>query len=259
MVDRLAERALFEPLAPWLAQLPDGLPPSPERLNRFLADRAVPPRSGGGANLKFVAATADRLPYERHIFRTGCVPTRPGNWHDAFNALAWLRFPLAKAALNARHVQSQSGATSRGPVRDAATLFDESGVIVAGADAALADALRGHRWRELFVARRGELARNLRFIVFGHAVYDQLRTPFCGLCGKALWIASPAEELASPDLLAHLDAGLSSRFADPTFLASPRELWPLPMLGIPGVTDANLDPAYYDDERQFRPLRQPRA
>jgi hypothetical protein len=33
------------------------------------------------------------------------VATRPCNRHDYFNALAWLAFPHAKAALNAIHVR----------------------------------------------------------------------------------------------------------------------------------------------------------
>lgn len=258
MVDRLAERVLFEPLAPWLTRLPDGEPPSLDRLDGFLQESAIPPKSGAGARLQFVAAPSTRVAYERQIFHSGRVPTRPGNWHDAFNALVWLRFPLTKAALNSRHALAPHPESARGTVRDAATLFDESGVIVASADPLLSDALRGHRWRELFVERRSDLARNLRFVVFGHALYDQLRSPFRGLCGKALLLAWPARALGSPRLLAEIDERLSGRLTDPAFLASPRQLSPLPLLGIPGVTDANSDPAYYDDEWQFRPLSQAR-
>lgn len=256
MVRRLAKRVPYAPLAPWLAQLPDAAAPTLDRLDRFLHAAASPPLSGGNIPIRFVAPPAPGMAYERHIFETGCVPTRPGNWHDAFNALVWLRFPLIKAALNARHMgTARPGDASRGAPRDAATLFDESGVIVASADASLADALRGHRWREVFVDRRPELVRNLRFIVFGHALYDQLRAPFFGLCGKALFVAMSGSELASPRLLADLDQRLAGLLGDPAVLASPRELSPLPLLGIPGVVDDNLDPAYYDDLRQFRPLK----
>jgi hypothetical protein len=248
-----AGRLLFEPLAPWLAQLSGTAPPSVESLDRFLQAAAAPLLSGGGAPVRFVAATSARMAYEAHIFQTGCVPTRPGNWHDAFNALVWLRFPLIKGALNARHVGAQGGQGSRGATRDAATLFDESGVIVACADASLAEGLRCHRWREVFVDRRAQLARSVRFIVFGHALYDQLRAPFVGLCGKALFVALDQPALASPRLPAELDRRIADRLADPAFLARPRDLSPLPLLGIPGVTGDNIDPAYYDDRRQFRP------
>lgn len=255
----LAERVLFEPLAPWLAQLPDEAPPSLDRLDLYLQTSVKPLTSGGSVRLRFVAAAAGGMPYERRIFETGCVPTRPGNWHDAFNALVWLRFPLIKAALNARHVWGQRAQSSRGAARDAATLFDESGVIVASADASLTEALHAHRWREVFVERRPEVERSLRFIVFGHAVYDQLRAPFFGLCGKALFVALPSPALASPRLLPDLDEQVAGWLADPAFLATPRDLSPLPLLGIPGVTEQSEDPGYYDDRRQFRPLKRLRA
>jgi acyl-coenzyme A thioesterase PaaI-like protein len=53
-----------------------------------------------------------------HISRTGEVPTRSHNWHDWFNALAWLAWPHSKEALNARHVRAirrgeQTRATAR--------------------------------------------------------------------------------------------------------------------------------------------------
>ncbi|MFS9669939.1 DUF3025 domain-containing protein, partial [Klebsiella pneumoniae] len=74
----------------------------------------------------------DALPagaaYEAHIAATGQVPTRD-NLHDFFNALIWLHWPRAKAALNARQARAitQDGiGAARGTVRDAATLFDEN-------------------------------------------------------------------------------------------------------------------------------------
>ena len=39
-------------------------------------------------------------------------------------------------------------------------------------------------------------------------------------------------------------------------LASPRDLAPLPVLGIPGWWPTNDAPAFYDDARYFRPGRQ---
>ncbi|HLO65211.1 MAG TPA: DUF3025 domain-containing protein, partial [Azonexus sp.] len=35
----------------------------------------------------------------------------------------------------------------------------------------------------------------------------------------------------------------------------PHDFQPLPLLGIPGVTPENENPAYYDDTWQFRPGR----
>jgi len=70
--------------------------------------------------------------YEAHISATGQVPTRE-NLHDFFNALVWLTFPAIKCQLNA--LQSAQIALlgigkSRGPARDAATIFDENAAIL---------------------------------------------------------------------------------------------------------------------------------
>lgn len=56
--------------------------------------RFVTPRETGDAG---------RPTYEEHIARTGEIETRLENWHDLFNALAWVAFPKAKAAINAQH------------------------------------------------------------------------------------------------------------------------------------------------------------
>jgi len=44
-------------------------------------------------------------------------------------------------------------------------------------------------------------------------------------------------------------------FEPPPPLRGPRDLQPLPLKGIPGWAAENQDPAYYRDERQFRPGR----
>ena len=74
----------------------------------------------------------DELPegvaYESHISHAaGKVPTRE-NLHDFFNALVWLSFPR-KLNVSSMHLQSAQIDTSRcigksrGPARDAATIF----------------------------------------------------------------------------------------------------------------------------------------
>jgi hypothetical protein len=123
----------------------------------------------------------------------------------------------------------------------------------------VAEALCAHRWREVFVERRGELLRSTRFVVFGHASHDALGAPFVGLCGKALFIEVDAAwlDLPATESLTQLDARLAKTFsADGDF--APRDWQPLPLLGIPGATAENEHAAYYDDERQFRPPRRMR-
>ena len=251
----LAARVLFEPLAPWLSSLGDDRPPGLAQLRDWLDATDPRPSGGSGFPLQFVAAGQSDLAYEQQVYRRGEVPTRAANWHDAFNALVWLRFPKTKAALNARHIRAQRDDGIRGAARDAATLFDESGVIVVSDDPALCDALREHRWREVFVERRADLAKRLRFVIFGHALYDQMRAPFRGLCGKALCVEMPVAADRGEALCGALDAMLADALRDPAFLARPAALHALPMLGIPGVTPDSEQAAYYDDADQFRPRR----
>ena len=241
-------------LEPWLA----AGTPDLSRLNEAAAERGLV--TGNGAPLRFVMQPANSEAYEERAWLTGGVATRPDNRHDLFNALIWLAFPRTKAALNRRHFIQLSearerGGTERGPLRDALTQFDECGVVVAGCNPDLWQALCEHRWREVFVVRRDELLRSTRFVVFGHASHDALDAPFVGLCGKALFVDVGEAWLGLPEAaaLAALDGRLAALFDTRDF--SPRDWQPLPLLGIPGATTDNEQPDYYADTRQFRPAR----
>ena len=216
-------------------------------------------RSGSGAPIEFAAAEATR-DYEATIFRQGRVPTRPGSWHDLFNALAWLSFPRTKATINRLHHEEMArrpGARERGTARDVLTLFDEGGVIVGCAEPSLGGLLAGFRWKDLFWSRRDDVARAMRFAVFGHAIHEKALAPYKGVTAKALVVPVSAALLAQPAeaLLEFLDDGAAAYFAAPGALSSTRTLHPLPILGIPGWTPENDDPAFYDDASVFRPAR----
>jgi hypothetical protein len=87
-----------------------------------------------GQPLRFVPQDAlpEGMAYEAFIGATGCVPTR-ANLHDFFNGLVWQTFPRIKRALNALQAAqiAQAGVgKSRGPARDAATIFDENAALL---------------------------------------------------------------------------------------------------------------------------------
>ncbi|MFA7268108.1 MAG: DUF3025 domain-containing protein [Sterolibacterium sp.] len=257
-----ASQPLFAPLAPLLVHLPgDGAMLEVDPLNTLAAERGIV--TGSGAQLRFVVPGASGMSYEERAYWLGEVETRPGNWHDGFNALVWLAYPLTKAALNARHhhalaEQPAAGKQRRGPLRDALTQFDECGVAVVSSQLALWDDIRAHRWKQVFWTRRAEVQRSLRTFVFGHASFDMLRTPHLGLCGKALFLHVDDAWLDLPPAaqLADVDQRMAQRFTgDMPAYARPRDFHPLPLLGIPGVTPDNERPQYYDDRRQFRQLR----
>ena len=248
-----------------------GAPPALDVLNARARSRDL--RSGGNQPLRFVPPDDDPSPYEQRVFSRGEVVTRPNNWHDAHNAEVWLAFPRSKACINRLHVdamaqQAAFGArdapSARGVLSDRLTQFDECGVVVAGMPLPLWQALRAHRWRHVFVDARDTVLATTRFVIFGHASRDALAAPYIGLCGKALWLdVSPDvrddDHALDAALCAALDAWAAPRppgdeRRTATTVVSPR--WPpLPLLGLPGMTPDNENPAYYDDERQFRPPR----
>ncbi len=89
--------------------------------------------------------------YEQFIFERRSVPTRD-NLHDFLNGLIWQRYPQAKRRLNclqAAEIARDGVGATRGPVRDAVTVFDENGALLAAPDD-LIDALRERRWSDLF-------------------------------------------------------------------------------------------------------------
>jgi hypothetical protein len=190
----------------------------------------------------------------------GEVQMRERNWHDLFNALVWLTFPRAKAALNRRHyealcVQRAAGRANRGPSQDALTLFDEGGVIVATTAPVLAELLRGHEWKTLFWRRRAELAGAMAFYLFGHALYEKALQPFAGVTGRGVIFAVDETFFVRDPggRMEELDARLAELAGDPQGFRATRELAAVPILGVPGWCADNAQEVYYDNTDYFRP------
>ncbi|MDP1536186.1 MAG: DUF3025 domain-containing protein [Burkholderiales bacterium] len=197
--------------------------------------------------------------YEQRLYRHGELEFRERNWHDLFNVLVWLTFPRAKAALNARHhaAAPASRVGRRGPVRDALTLFDESGVIVLSMDAELLHMIREFQWRPLFLEQRSAVVEDMVFLPFGHALCEKALAPYKGLTGRGLLLKVGRDflDLPAAERLAQTDRLVALRIADPQALRHTQELAPLPVLGVPGWCADNEQAAYYDDRAYFRPGR----
>ena len=101
--------------------------------------------------------------------------------------------------------------------------------------------LHAMQWKDLFWHQRARVQREMRIVVFGHAVLEQALKPWPGITCKAIVVPTGAE----PDAAIH--AWLGSLAPG----ASPRDLAPLPIFGFPGW--APQDAAFYDDTRYFRP------
>ena len=188
--------------------------------------------------------------YEDFIFKTAQVPTRDG-LHDFFNGLCWHRFPLAKRRLNqlqAAEIEAQGISATRGPVRDALTLFDENVVLMHAPDELWA-ALQARDWLKLFVDLRDQW-QHVHLVLFGHALVEKLVTPYKSITGHVYRVDSrinPHDEAA-------LDAWLVQDLQPVKLATKPYE--PLPVLGIPGWCADNAEQAYYEDKNVFRPKRQ---
>lgn len=190
-----------------------------------------------------IAALPRGEAYEAFVARTRRVPVRE-TLHDALNALVWLRRPALKWALGAAHAAeiARTGVGPvRGPRRDALTLLDENGALLA-APAPLIEALRARDWRTLFVDRRA-LWAGARLELVGHGLLEQLAVAPRSALTTHTWIV-PAGDFDDPALP-----------ADP----APSAWQPLPVLGVPGWWPDNAHPAFYDDPAVFRGARGTRA
>ncbi len=257
---------MFEPLRPIGAALRSPQWPTLDDLQRLAVARETRVLTHGGAPLRFVAqsgkAAAFEDKYEARIYLKGEVQIRAGNWHDLFNALVWLTFPRAKAALNERHYlalrqQHATGEPDRGPLQDALTLFDEGGVIVVASDGGLLQELREFRWKELFWRHRARVESAMRCYLFGHALYEKALQPYTGMTGRGLLFQVGKDFFTAPMTvqLERVDAMLEQRLLDTGALETTRELAPLPILGMPGWYSGNEHEPYYDNLDYFRPGR----
>ncbi len=244
----------LQDMAPHGPELPDA-----RQLQHILPDHAA---NQSGQAVKFVPSQAlCGIDYEMHILQTGQISTRENNWHDLFNALVWARFPRLKSAINALHcreISQQSRAATRMPrgrLRDALTLLDESGAIVASADKDLLDRLSARDWRAVFRQHGTDWQEDTHMFICGHALLEKLLRPYKSLTAHALLLHLDAAvvDTCRENLLQMLDARLAAALLQGTLFASPAGLSPLPLMGIPGWwPGAEQDEAFYSDRQVFR-------
>lgn len=181
---------------------------------------------------------------------------------DAFSGQA---IPGASAGQAARR--------GRGPLRDALTLLDENGALWPAPAPEWVRMLEGREWHTLFVESRQALmggvselptliddgraggalklasgAARKAPVIVGHGLLEKLHHPYKSMTAKLL---------PCPDPRYGLDRGTAARLCELAGQQAlrPALLLPLPLQGWPGWDPANADPAFYADERIFRPLR----
>ena len=230
-------------------------------LNQQAIDRDL--RTGRGQPLQFgpQSVLPEGLAYEQWIAQTGTVPTRD-NLHDRINALVWLTYPLTKAALNreqASAIETQTDTSRRGPVRDAATLWDENLAVIVdrAADGRLETYLAQADWTTLFQVQRFCWTESWQIYCFGHALLEKLMSPYKAITAHTIVLHAPNvtarhDEPNRHDRLtevARLDQQLSQRVSANM---SPALFRPLPVMGIPGWDPAQEQDDFYQDTAVFR-------
>jgi hypothetical protein len=251
-------RTWYDSVRPAFAQLREGA------LLAALNERAsnLDLVNDAGLPLHFVpqAALPPGVAYEAFIGATGGVPTRD-NLHDFFNALVWLTFPRIKRRLNALQAAQIAAAgigKSRGPARDAATIYDENSALLvlrdSGDAAALAQALRGHRWHEAFVERRVQFGVDAELWLFGHALMEKLVAPRKAITAHTRVVIAPDAYFSQPpdQRRAWLDGAEAQALIEAPLNTA--TFTPLPVLGVPGWWPGQ-DDDFYADASVFRPKR----
>lgn len=161
--------------------------------------------------------------YEGQIMERGQVPTRRDDWHDFFNALAFVRFPRAKRALHARQYRLLAARLAPGTRKlpgartreqDALSLFDEGGIALAVEPEALAQGPEA--WSDWLASGAA------RAVPFGHALFEHLVAGLHTL--GTLHVVPLAHRGLDPSALcAELDAALGEALADPAQFTEPSE------------------------------------
>ena len=256
------EENCFAAIREALQQLEGEAWPSLGALNQIASDQRL--KNFRGMPLKFIGPSINGAApqhYETRIAETGQIATRE-NWHDLFNALQWLTFPKAKAAISEMHTRliaaNDGEVKARSIRRDVLTLFDEGGIIISSTDPSLLDLIRQFQWRTLFVDRREDVKACMHFFLAGHSVLEKMLNPFIGITAKALLIDIPQsvdkkiDKLSKPAQILAFDAIVSEWLMNVDNLSTTRNLHPLPILGVPGWDVRNESAGFYDDNHYFR-------
>jgi len=127
-------------------------------------------------------------------------------------------------------------------------------------DPSLLELIHNFDWKTLFYQRREDVIQHVDCIVFGHALLEKMFNPYVGITANAIlqnvsadyFQQTPQQKLHQVDGLirARIDAKTGN-----AALQKPKDLSPLPVLGLPGYWYGNEKAIFYDNLEYFRPGR----
>lgn len=205
----------------------------------------------------------DKRYYEQIIFETKHVPTR-SNWHDFFNGLIWSQFPKTKHYFNSQHIAeiALQGTTHRTAIRDRLTHFDECGIILFTTQKEVYTQVHEHQWDDLFVNNGANWHQQTHAVIFGHALWEMLLSPFIGLTAKATVIEVPDETMLrlqfsknTAEFYATCDDLLCEHIKNNQIINTKKPWLPLPLLGIPQWSRFPQTNSFYSNTQYFMPKK----
>ena len=201
--------------------------------------------------------------YESRIYLKGELQTRLENWHDFFNATAWLQFPKIKSALNSLHFENskiREEGTNRSPLENAIALFDECGAIIVADDEKYLELIRQHQWKEILWDNKEKWSKHIQCYIFGHAMHEKALSPYIGMTTHSILLkkSSAFFEKNYAQQLIELDQTISEIWNNKN-IKKTRDLQPFPLLGRPGWWLKQQNEAFYSDKHYFRSKNQTKS
>jgi len=201
--------------------------------------------------------------YESRIYLKGELQTRLENWHDLFNAAAWLQFPKIKSALNSLHYETsknREAGTNRSPLENAIALFDECGAIIVADDEKYLELIQNHQWKEIFWDNKDNWGKHVQCYVFGHAMHEKALTPYLGMTTHTVLLKKESAFLNNElqNQIKELDYQVADIWVNKE-IKKTKDLQPVPLLGIPEYWKETQNEAFYSNSEYFRPRRYNKA
>jgi len=197
--------------------------------------------------------------YEVRIYKTGEIQTRLHNWHDFFQVMVWSSFPITKKIINKLHAtalisrKNSTASNQRSLVENSLTLFDECGAIIICSNKKLINLIKNFSWKELFITHRTAFEREIKCLVFGHAMFEKTLNPYIGMTAHSILLTVDHEffTLNHQAQNNHIDK-LAARYFSEVNEINTKILQPFPILGVPGWDIRNESPDFYDNKEYFR-------